>query len=495
MNMDMNMDEEASENTANQINFEKILGITGGVTYNINEIIGSGIFLTPGNVWRLTKSPGITLIFWIVGGLFSFLGSSVYALLSEMLPDGAGELLYLDEAFPKPKRIIAQIFSHAMIFVMRPASIVADSYATSQYILFAIRGESGDYLDPKGYFSKDFIIIRCISIAVLTIITLYHIRSSRLAARINIIFAAVKILALSVIIIVGLIQLHNVNLRSHWTNIFNNTVSDQRTFPEQVGSYGDAMLQVLFAYEGWNNVNYLTDELVEPNLVAKSNNYSVGIAFILYVLTNVAYITVVNPEDAVIRDDPSQIIAINFGKALIGETGKRIISILIAISSCGAVAAMIYSGSRIIVYGARKDLIACSKFYELNERYNTPINALLFQLAYCIILTIFFPTIWNIFLFFITTSLYLTILYHGVSAISLVVLQNKFPTIVSCFKATILCVSFLILIILMAIVTFFPLPATEDRKLHYIPYVIAWSAIILGGIIPYLYGKFGNRLR
>ncbi|CAG8722188.1 1149_t:CDS:2, partial [Gigaspora rosea] len=312
--MDMNMDEEASENTANQINFEKILGITGGVTYNINEIIGSGIFLTPGNVWRLTKSPGITLIFWIVGGLFSFLGSSVYALLSEMLPDGAGELLYLDEAFPKPKRIIAQIFSHAMIFVMRPASIVADSYATSQYILFAIRGESGDYLDPKGYFSKDFI----------------------LAARINIIFAAVKILALSVIIIVGLIQLHNVNLRSHWTNIFNNTVSDQRTFPEQVGSYGDAMLQVLFAYED------LTDELVEPNLVAKSNNYSVGIAFILYVLTNVAYITVVNPEDAVIRDDPSQIIAINFGKALIGETGKRIISILIAISSCGAVAAMIY---------------------------------------------------------------------------------------------------------------------------------------------------------
>ncbi|KAF0366919.1 high-affinity methionine permease [Gigaspora margarita] len=421
------MDEETSENTANQINFEKILGITGGVAYNINEIIGSGIFLTPGNVWRLTQSPGITLIFWIVGGLFSFLGSSVYALLSEMLPDGAGELLYLDETFPRPKRIIAQIFSHAMILVMRPASIVADSYVTSQYILFAIRGESGDYLDPKGYFSKDFI--------------------------------------------------------------------DQRTFPVQVGSYGDAMLQVLFAYEGWNNVNYLTDELIKPKLVAMSNNYSVRIAFILYVLTNIAYITVVNPEDAVVRDDPSRIIAINFGNALIGETGKRLISILIAISSCGAVAAMIYSGSRIIVYGARKELIACQKFYELDERFNTPKNALLFQLAYCIILTIFFPTIWNIFLFFITTSLYLTILYHGISAISLVILQKNFPTIVSFFKAAILCASFLILIILMAIVTFFPLPATEDRKLHYIPYVISWSAIILGGIIPYLYGKFGNRLR
>ncbi|CAG8624549.1 3838_t:CDS:2, partial [Gigaspora margarita] len=374
------MDEETNEHTANEINFDKILGTTGGVAYNINEIIGSGkrnfsllaliinlrcensspvnivnigIFLTPGNVWRLTKSPGITLIFWIIGGLFSFLGSFVYALLSEMLPDGAGELLYLNEAFQKPEKIIAQIF-------------IADAYATSQYILYAIRGESGDYLDPKGYFSKDFIIIRCISIAVLTFITMYHIYSSRLAAHINIIFAAVKISALSVIIIVGLIQLHNVNLKNHWANIFNNTVSDQRTFPEQVGSYGDAMLQVLFTYED------LTDELIEPKLVTTSNIYNV--------LTNIAYITVVSPEDAVVRDE---IIAINFGKALIGDTGKKLISILIAISSCGAVAAMIYRyGSRIIVYGARKELIACQQFCELDEKFNTPKKALLFQLAY-----------------------------------------------------------------------------------------------------------------
>ncbi|CAG8622418.1 7176_t:CDS:2, partial [Scutellospora calospora] len=59
--------------------YERYLGATEGIAFNINSIIGSGIFLTPGNVWRLTKSPGAALLFWIVGGLISLLGSLIYA--------------------------------------------------------------------------------------------------------------------------------------------------------------------------------------------------------------------------------------------------------------------------------------------------------------------------------------------------------------------------------------------------------------------------------
>ncbi|CAG8674984.1 20052_t:CDS:10 [Dentiscutata erythropus] len=440
----------------------KILGTTEAVAYNINQIIGSGIFLIPGNVWRLTKSPGITVVFFIIGGFFSILGSVVYAKLSEMLPKGAGELRYLDEAFQKPRKIIALAFSHAIIL---PTWIVADAYVASQYVLYTIRGESGEYLDPTGYFSNDFL---------------------GLAARINQIIAAFKILALSAIIIVGLIQLQNVNYKNHWANIFKNTINDQRTPLEQVGSYGDAMLQVLFAYED------LTDELIEPDIAKSSNIYSIFITIPLYILANVAYITVVNPEDAVIKDE---IIAINFGKALLGETGKKLISVFIAISSFGAVAAMIYSGSRIIAYAARNGLITFPNSLKLSgfhQKLNTPINALVFQLVYCTILTTFFPTYWNIFLFMVTTSLYLTILYHGISAISLMILQKRFPTIISFSKAVMLSCSFLLLIILIAIVTFFPLPISEDISLYYIPYVISWSAVLLGGLIPYLYGRFGN---
>ncbi|CAG8676943.1 7365_t:CDS:2 [Cetraspora pellucida] len=208
---------------------------------------------------------------------------------------------------------------------MRPAAIVADAYVSSQFLIYIIRGDDGDnrpseYLNPTEYFSTDFI--------------------SRLAAHINIIFAIFKVLALCCVIIVGMAQLLKPESKSHWANLFNDTISDQRTSLEKVGSYGDAMLEILFTYEGWNNANYLTDLLNNPqHVLAVSNIFSILIATILYIFTNIAYITVVNPTDIILLahiDDPTQFIAIAFGNSLLGEIGKKLMGALIVISSCGA---------------------------------------------------------------------------------------------------------------------------------------------------------------
>ncbi|CAG8583814.1 5034_t:CDS:2, partial [Scutellospora calospora] len=248
------------------------------------------------------------------------------------------ELRYLYEAFPWSKRLITRIFSFVMIFVLRPALIIAEAFAVSLYLIYAIRGKNEE-THPLEYLNP------------------------------------IKLLALSIIVIVGLIQLKNVNFKNHWTNIFNDTISEQRTSVEQVGSYGGAILEVLFTYE------------------------------------------VVSPTDAVLRGDTSQIIAIYFGEALIGKAGKKYFSLLVSISSCATISAMIHSGSRIIVYATRNDLITLfnRQISSHDKRFNTPINALVFQLIYCTVLTIFIPEITNI----VYVPLYLTILYYGVTAIGL----------------------------------------------------------------------------
>ncbi|CAG8469756.1 6276_t:CDS:2 [Gigaspora rosea] len=252
-----------------------------GMIYNINNIIGCGIFVIPGDVWRLVRSPGAALILWLIGGVFSFLSSLVFRELGIMFPR-AGELQYIKETFYR-RPISIHIFSFAMIFVMRPTAIVANTYFASLYLIYAIRGKND--LNPSGYFSED----------------------SLLAVRINIAFAVVKCLALICIIIVGIVQLQKTDYKKRWTSIFNNTISDQRTLIGNIGSYGNAMLEILFTYED--------------------------------ALFNVAYITVVNPEDFVRINDASQIDAMSFGSTLIG---KKLISILIVISSCGAASAMIF---------------------------------------------------------------------------------------------------------------------------------------------------------
>ncbi|RIB09549.1 hypothetical protein C2G38_262275 [Gigaspora rosea] len=201
--------------------------VLAGMFYNMNNIIGSGIFVIPGDVWRLTRSPGAALMLWLVGGVFNYLCSL---------------------AFPE------------LGITVRPTAIIADAYVASLYLIYAIRGENeenrpSEYLSPSGYFSKDSLIISFIAIAILLFITAYHMYSRRLAVRINIAFGVVKFLALFCIIIVGMLQLQKAYYKNHWKSIFNNTISDRRTLIKSIGSYGNAMLEVLFTYEGWNSVN------------------------------------------------------------------------------------------------------------------------------------------------------------------------------------------------------------------------------------------------
>ncbi|CAG8842481.1 4056_t:CDS:2, partial [Racocetra persica] len=92
------------------------------------------------------------------------------------------------------------------------------------------------------------------------------------------------------------------------------------------------------------------------------------------VLFNVAYITVVSPEDFVQVGDASQVVAIFFGNVLFGETGKKLISILIVISSCGAASEMISRGPDIIVHAVRN--------YKLGPKLGQPTIALSIQFLY-----------------------------------------------------------------------------------------------------------------
>jgi len=57
----------------------KIIGILTGICMNVNNVIGSGIFTTPGMVWKALNSPQLAMILWTVGGIISLAGSLTYA--------------------------------------------------------------------------------------------------------------------------------------------------------------------------------------------------------------------------------------------------------------------------------------------------------------------------------------------------------------------------------------------------------------------------------
>jgi amino acid transporter len=57
-----------------------------------------------------------------------------------------------------------------------------------------------------------------------------------------------------------------------------------------LGDYALALYSALWAYDGWNNLNLVTEELIEPTKnLPRAVVIGPGIVIVAYLLTNVAY--------------------------------------------------------------------------------------------------------------------------------------------------------------------------------------------------------------
>ncbi|CAG8511057.1 28048_t:CDS:10 [Gigaspora margarita] len=387
-------------------NNEPILGILTGAGYNINQIIGAGIFQNPGEIWMLVQSPGIALILWIIGGFVSLLGSLVYIELGiRTFPSGIGEQKYIEDAFPHTRNL-GHIFSFVAIFAIFPGGIIADSYTSAKYFLYAIQGD--DQINK--------IILPITAIIILGIIMGYHIISNKLSVNINQTLAFIKLLSLFIISVVGLVKLSNTN---NWNNIFN-------THSTKLGDYTEAIMKVLFAYGDF--------------------------------LTNAAFITEIdyNNYANMTTENHDKAIAINF----VGdnELGKRFMSMLIALSSFGSVGAMFFAYARITEYAAGTGFMPkiSNLFDYRNKKLGTPTNAYVAQFFYCAILTGCFSIYGeNPFGFFSDSSQYLSTLFQGVSGICLIILKKRSHGVYDGFQTPIfITIIYLIFVAFMTIASF-----------------------------------------
>src|SRR5438046_10733453 len=65
----------------------------------IANVIGAGIYTTPGFLARDLGSPFAVLGIWIIGAVLAFAGALSYSELGAMFPEAGGEYVYLREAF------------------------------------------------------------------------------------------------------------------------------------------------------------------------------------------------------------------------------------------------------------------------------------------------------------------------------------------------------------------------------------------------------------
>ncbi|CAG8558037.1 2140_t:CDS:2 [Funneliformis caledonium] len=437
----------------------RLLGVIYGIGMNVNNIIGAGIFTTPGIVWKNVKSPYIVLGLWLMGGIVSLFGSLIYTEYGAIHKDSGGETIYLATAYPKPYLMLSYLFSFMFIFVIRPGIICAVLQSAAQYTWYLFTDvpfaeSSNCNLTEINRFNPNW-IIKLTAIGLLFLITGYHLLSNKWSNRINHTLAIIKTIVLIVIAFGGFSKYKNAN---NWT-----TPPEGEMF--KFTSYSIAIISVLFSYNGWNNLNYSLDEFRNPEeRLKKSNIYSVGIVtflckssnfipvqtivfssngkskinnqsihFTIDLMVNIAFITAV-PLDKINKDIFNETIAIDFFNSIFegNTTGKKIFSFCVVLSAIGTAASSIWSGSRVIVTAAKSNFfpIFSSQLKSWNNKFNTPITALLAQLGWCtlIMLVVGSTALIDNFILYSSVAMFCSWIFYVITSLGLVILRNTSTT-------------------------------------------------------------------
>ncbi|KAK2157809.1 hypothetical protein LSH36_184g07028 [Paralvinella palmiformis] len=153
-------------------------------------------------------------------------------------------------------------------------------------------------------------------------------------SRVQILLTFIKVVALIGIIIIGIYQLVNGETRILSTGFHDTTYS--------FGGHATAIHSGIFTYMGWQYVFTLIEEVKYPErVVPQATVISILTVTVLYTLTNVAYFTVMSPEDMT----SSKAVALTFAEMTIGRFSK-VVPFFVACSTIGSLNGAILAGSR-----------------------------------------------------------------------------------------------------------------------------------------------------
>ena len=339
--------------------YARKLGLFTGTMAVIGGIIGSGIFLNPAIVAARVGSETLTLAAWIAGGVVALLGAFIFGELAARVPRVGGGYAYLREGFG---RLPAFLYAWGLLLMIATGAIAAVAFTFASYAgaLFGWRRELLPY----------------VAAAAITLLTALNYVGVRPAAWTQNVLTVLKLAALAILILAGL-TLHPAS-----PAIAVSSVLPPQGFAPIAAALATAFVPVLFSYGGWQQTNFIAEELVTPERnLPRALVLGVITVVLVYLLANLVYLRVLGVAGLAASTAP----AADTMTAILGPRGRTLISIGILISTLGFLDLAIMVSPRVYQAMAADGLFFQS-FARLHPRFRTPVTAIIAQGAWACLL-------------------------------------------------------------------------------------------------------------
>lgn len=393
------------------------LGVLDASAIVIGSMIGSGIFIAPSLMAGFIQTPGLLILLWLVGGVLTVFGALSMGELAAAFPRAGGQYVFLSESFSP---LWGFLFGWTFFLVVQSGFIAAVAIAFAKYlgVFFPFLGEARK-LFSLDLFGRGFSLSTAQAAAILCIalLTAVNIRGVRAGAVLQNVFTITKVAAM-LLLVVAAFAFFRGSLRN-FLPLLKPVLPAASTLP-LFAALAVAMSKALFAYDSWNSVAFVAEEVREPQKnIPRAMVLGSGAVALIYTLTTMAFIYVIPVgEMAAVSENR---IGAAVAQAIMGQAGLVFITLAILVSTFGCVNGLILSGPR-LYFAMARDGMFFRKNCRIHERYRTPHVSLLYQGAWSCLLVLS-----GSFNDLLTYTAFASLLFNAVTVIGLLKLRLQKP--------------------------------------------------------------------
>ncbi|HET7505726.1 MAG TPA: amino acid permease [Kofleriaceae bacterium] len=318
----------------------------------VSGIIGSGIFINPYVAAQRVETPFLILLVWVVGGVIALCGAFVFAELGTVLPRAGGQYAFFREAFHP---LVGFLHGWALLWIIQSGATAAVAVACGQYIA-SLAG-----LPPR--------TATRIAIAILGALVVFHASGIKPGAILINVITIAKTLAIAVLVI------------GAFTLADRGGVSLTPLVPPRLGTAGlvsaflAGLVPAMFAYGGWQNANFVVEEIRDPERnLPRAILAGVAIVIAVYVAANIAYVHVLSAPVLAATPTPAAALATE----VLGPRGADVLSVLVIVSTFGFLNLALMTAPR-VYYAMARDGLFFSAVARVSPRTHVPVAAITTQ--------------------------------------------------------------------------------------------------------------------